>query len=239
MFPFHLFSVYVIFSSGGPPAHVLCSIPPSSPLHRLPSWMPWTPRWTPLLLASLESRSAACWLSCCAQTVCVCLERLACPEIFHHCLLTSSAAPRGVLLSRSPLFAWPLGSPLRYFPVSKSFFSSPRSSLTPVLTSVRYSGKAFPALSPTPTQRPCLLEVNPCPPAFPGTWCRAVACPWVFGGLAPGFFLPSLACCEHPQVDGTVVTVLRSTYMFIFCVCLSPAFLSLCPESVSSFIRGG
>lgn len=31
MFPFHLFSVYVIFSSGGPPAHVLCSIPPSSP----------------------------------------------------------------------------------------------------------------------------------------------------------------------------------------------------------------
>ena len=31
MLPFHLFSAYVIFSSGGPPAHVVRSIPPSSP----------------------------------------------------------------------------------------------------------------------------------------------------------------------------------------------------------------
>ena len=129
---------------------------PLLPLHRLPAWMPWTPRWTPLLLASLEPRSPASWLSCCAQTLYVCLERLACPEIFHHRLLTSSAAPLGVLLSRSPLFAWPLGSPLLYSPFSKSF-GSPQSPLILVLTSVCYSGKAFPALFPTAhsTSRAC------------------------------------------------------------------------------------
>lgn len=210
MFPFHLFSVYVIFSSGGPPAHVLCSIPPSSPPSpSSPSWMPWTPRWTPLLLASLESRSPACWLSCCVQTVCVCLERLACPEIF----ITASSPPllpHGVSCSPTLHCSLDPWAPRCVISQSPSPSSALLRALWPQFSHLFAIQERPSLLSPWPPLKVlCLLEVNPCPPAFPwdlascsrlslGLWGSRS---WIFPSFLGLLWTPSGWCDSGHSVE--------------------------------------